>query len=233
MLSERQKTLLNAIIDTYRETGVPVGSKILASQAHFDLSPATIRNEMVELEVQGYIAQPHTSAGRVPTEKAYRFFVSHFLKTRDVAHEDRNKLERDLKATSPGAHPIKEAAKTLAELCEEVIIVGFTTNDLYYTGLSHLFQKPEFQDVQLVVRITDVLDHFEDAMAKMYPRIDGPNIFIGTEHPFHPQCSFLAARFSPQSVIGILGPMRMDYNHHLALLTFLTKSLSAYGREKK
>lgn len=233
MLSERQKTLLNAIIDTYRETGVPVGSKILAENARFDLSPATIRNEMAELESEGYIVQPHTSAGRIPTQKAYRFFVDHFLQPRDIVATDRSKLEKELKTTTRDHQPIKEAAKTLADLCEEVIIIGFTSNDLYYTGLSHLFQKPEFHDVNMVVHLTDVLDHFEDAMAQMFPRIDGAKIFIGSEHPFHPQCSFLAARFAPQSVIGILGPMRMDYNHHLSLLTFLTKALADYGRQKK
>ncbi|MBS7183697.1 MAG: heat-inducible transcription repressor HrcA, partial [Eubacterium sp.] len=79
-LSERKEKILDAIIRNYLETGEPVGSRTISKYTDLNLSSATIRNEMSDLEEMGYIVQPHTSAGRIPTDKGYRFYVDHMLK---------------------------------------------------------------------------------------------------------------------------------------------------------
>lgn len=82
-LSERQLTILDAIIRNYLATGEPVGSRTISKYTDLNLSSATIRNEMSDLEEMGYIVQPHTSAGRIPSDKGYRLYVDHLIETND------------------------------------------------------------------------------------------------------------------------------------------------------
>jgi len=90
-LSERAQHLLKVLIERYTESGQPVGSRVLARDAHLDLSPATIRNVMADLEDLGFVRSPHTSAGRIPTVQGYRFFVDSLLKVQTL---DRTEVER-------------------------------------------------------------------------------------------------------------------------------------------
>lgn len=78
-IGRRKTKILHAIIQTYLETGEPVGSRTIAKASDLNLSSATIRNEMSDLEELGYIVQPHTSAGRIPSDKGYRFYVDHLM----------------------------------------------------------------------------------------------------------------------------------------------------------
>ena len=88
-LDERKKKILNAIIRNYQETGEPVGSRTISKYSDLQLSSATIRNEMADLEEMGLIVQPHTSAGRIPTDKGYRLYVDQMLKEADQDREYR------------------------------------------------------------------------------------------------------------------------------------------------
>ena len=82
-LGERKEKILNAIIQNYLETGEPVGSRTISKYSDLNLSSATIRNEMSDLEELGYILQPHTSSGRIPSDKGYRFYVDHLIADKD------------------------------------------------------------------------------------------------------------------------------------------------------
>ena len=82
-LDDRKVTILKAIIKTYLETGEPVGSRTISKYSELKLSSATIRNEMSDLEEMGYIIQPHTSAGRIPSDKGYRFYVDHIMQEKE------------------------------------------------------------------------------------------------------------------------------------------------------
>ncbi|MBR4293349.1 MAG: heat-inducible transcription repressor HrcA [Clostridia bacterium] len=91
-LSERKKIILRAIVDAYIESGEPVGSKFLMGQSNISCSSATIRNEMAELEDMGYLEQPHTSAGRIPSERGYRFYVDSLMQTYNHNAEELREL---------------------------------------------------------------------------------------------------------------------------------------------
>ena len=91
-LDERKKSILKAVIDDYIETAEPVGSKALVSKYHFNFSPATIRNEMAELEELGYLEQPHTSAGRIPADKGYRAYVDSLLKIEELTEDEEERI---------------------------------------------------------------------------------------------------------------------------------------------
>ena len=91
-LSSRQETILLAIIKTYLDTGEPVGSRTISKYTDLNLSSATIRNEMADLEEMGYIMQPHTSAGRIPSDKGYRFYVDHLMADKEKEVEEMKEI---------------------------------------------------------------------------------------------------------------------------------------------
>lgn len=88
MLTERQRMILNAIIDDYIRSAEPVGSRSISKRGDVNFSPATIRNEMADLEELGYLEQPHTSAGRIPSHKGYRYYVDHLVRLDRLSSED-------------------------------------------------------------------------------------------------------------------------------------------------
>src|ERR1043166_2330995 len=141
-MTSRQEHILKAIVEQYAEVASPVGSSLLAKV--FGVSSATIRAEMAELEREGYISQPHTSAGRVPTDKGYRFYVNNIV-AEDTEPDSRS--ERALTArVQHGGLPertIRNAVDTLVELTHNL---GLATigQQLYISGLSNLFRQPEF-----------------------------------------------------------------------------------------
>ena len=111
-LDERKVTILKAIIKSYMQTGEPVGSRTLSKLPNFQVSSATIRNEMSDLEEMGYIVQPHTSAGRVPTDKGYRFYVDEILKEKDIEMTEYKELV--VQRMDKLEYVLKQLAKALA-----------------------------------------------------------------------------------------------------------------------
>ena len=98
-LSERARQVLQALLFEYTVTAEPVGSRQVAKKHALGLSPATIRNTMADLEEMGYLAQPHTSAGRVPTDKAYRYYVDSLMGRTEIARPDAHRLQRQVSGT--------------------------------------------------------------------------------------------------------------------------------------
>src|SRR3989339_261764 len=187
MISRKEK-LLKRIVEDYLKTAEPVGSLKLAIS--LKTSSATIRNEMMEIEENGLIFQPHTSAGRIPTEKGYEFYIQKF-----VIEKSNEALEKKLKHlinNFEAQDRIKFLAKASAEITGEAIIVAFNQNQLYYTGLSNLFGKPEFSAHAMVTTISEVLDHCEEMMPKVMEKIfQNQKILLGLNNPFDKNCSFV------------------------------------------
>ena len=111
-LDERKTKILNAIIQTYLDTGEPVGSRTISKFTDLNLSSATIRNEMADLEEMGFILQPHTSAGRIPSDKGYRFYVDNMMKDK-IAQVDEMK-ELMIEKADKVDQLLKQVAKLLA-----------------------------------------------------------------------------------------------------------------------
>ena len=115
MLDSRAQHLLKALIERYIADGSPVGSRVLSRQSGLELSPATIRNVMADLEEMGFIASPHTSAGRIPTAKGYRFFVDTLLVVQPLGEGEISELQDHLSADRPQGL-VSNAAQLLSEL---------------------------------------------------------------------------------------------------------------------
>jgi heat-inducible transcriptional repressor len=228
-MTDRQKQILHAIVEQYAEVASPVGSQLLAKV--FGVSSATIRAEMAELERLGFIMQPHTSAGRVPTDKGYRFYVNSLSEEKDVLPERRG--ERALAARVTGAgmpeRTIRNAVDTLVELTHNL---GLATigNQLYMSGLSNLFGQPEFMQPLQVRQVAELLDNLEPWLREAAPN-QPLNVYIGRENPIGRSagCSLIISRFhspySDNSYIGVLGPTRQSYRDVMQLVARAGKTL--------
>lgn len=224
-MTARQKQILYAIVEQYAEVASPVGSSLLAKL--FAVSSATIRAEMAELERGGYIAQPHTSAGRVPTDKGYRQYVndlSEMAASQTSLPEGR--AEKALSArVQHGGLPertIRNAVDTLVELTHNL---GLATigQQLYMSGLSNLFGQPEFIQKDQVQQVARLLDNLEPWLREAAPN-EPLSVYIGRENPIGRSagCTLIVSRFrspfSDRSYIGVLGPTRQNYRETMALV---------------
>lgn len=230
-LNERQQSILRAILAEHIKTALPVGSTILVEKYGMDLSPASIRNEMAELEESGYLAQPHTSAGRVPTIRAYRYYLEHFLKDCDVPKKSQDAIKKAFHSDGEPEARYKSMAKVIADLCSNTVIVGFARRDVYYTGLSNLFHQPEFAEHMTILNLSAVVDHLDDVISAIFDEIhDEPKVLLGRENPFGEETGVLLAKFHTRShehLFGMLGPVRMPYDHHLAVLRYAKSLIDA------
>jgi heat-inducible transcriptional repressor len=232
-MTDRQRQILCAIVEQYAEVASPVGSSLLAKV--FGVSSATIRTEMAELERLGFITQPHTSAGRIPTDKGYRFYVNNIndAPTRPTTEERRG--ERALTARVHGGgvpdRTIRNAVDTLVELTSNL---GLATigNQLYMSGLSNLFGQPEFMQGSQVQQVASLLDNLEPWLREAAPN-EPLNVYIGRENPVgrNAGCSLIISRFrspySDRSYIGILGPTRQSYRDVMSLVSHAGQALEA------
>lgn len=234
-ITERQRQILCQIIEEYAETAAPVGSVMMAKL--FDVSPATVRAEMARLEALGLIAQPHTSAGRVPTDAGYRYYVNHLdgvsENSRQVAQgtfeRGRHAIEVRVSAQSQADAAIRRAVDSLVELTGNL---GLATigGQLYLSGISQLFTQPEFMDTRRVQAVAKLLDNLEPWLRETAPG-EPLNIFIGHENPIgrNSEVSLIISKFrspfSDRSYIGVLGPTRQNYARVMGLVKYTGKML--------
>lgn len=228
-MTDRQAKILAAIIEQYAEVAAPVGSVMLAKL--FGVSSATIRTEMVRLEELGFIAQPHTSAGRIPTDKGYRFYVNQLNEERDIMMPEQQRLfDRSARAIdarvstqAPRAdRAIRSAVDSLVELTHNL---GLATigDQLYMSGIGNLFGQPEFARGEHVQQVASLLDNLEPWLREAAPN-QPLNVYIGRENPIgkSSNCSLIISRFrspySDASYIGVLGPTRQSYSKVIQLV---------------
>jgi len=220
-MNPRQETILKLIVDEYIRSAEPVGSKFLSERHGMDVSPATIRNAMAELESEGYLVQPHTSAGRVPTEKAFVYYLQHFVEPeRGGPGQSRMRAAVD---RDDSDQAMKTLAKTMVDLSGETAIVAFGSGRSYMTGVANLFQKPEFSDLQMMQSLSAMLDRFDEVVCEMFDAVrDDPQVMIGSENPFGKDMAAIVVKCRLPSnqigFIGLVGPMRMDYAKNIGLI---------------
>ena len=232
-ITPRQKDILCQIIEEYAETAAPVGSVTMAKL--FQVSPATIRAEMAKLEALGLIAQPHTSAGRVPTDAGYRFYVNNLENSKEdvnyLGEVEDSRLDRGMHALvrrissqSEADAAIRGAVDILVELTGDL---GLATigGQLYLSGISNLFRQPEFMDTRRVQAVARLLDNLEPWLRETAPG-EPLNIFIGQENPIgrNSEVSLIISKFrspfSDKSYIGVLGPTRQNYSKVMSLVKY-------------
>lgn len=229
LMTERQAKLLNAIVEQYAEVAAPVGSVLLAKT--FGVSSATIRSEMCHLEEQGFIMQPHTSAGRIPTDKGYRFYVNGVTEQDNMALAnsapqkiDRSARTIDVRVKNAGqaSHTIRSAVDSLVDITHNLSIATIG-DQLYMSGISHLFSQPEFAEGTAVMEVAKLLDNLEPWLQEASPN-EPLSVYIGAENPIGKAsgCSLIISKFrspySDRSYIGVVGPTRQSYRQVMGVV---------------
>lgn len=220
-MTERQRQILAAIIEQHAEIAAPVGSVMLAKL--FGVSSATIRSEMARLEEMGYIEQPHTSAGRVPTDAGYRFYVNSLNEAQTGQPDPALLLDRSARAiearvqthSDRADRAIRSAVDSLVELTQNLGIATIG-DELYMSGIGNLFSQPEFLQGDHVQAVARLLDNLEPWLREAKPN-EPLNVYIGSENPIGKSsgATLIISRFrspySDNSYIGVLGPTRQSY----------------------
>lgn len=225
-MTDRQAQILAAIIEQYAEIAAPVGSVMLAKL--FGVSSATIRSEMARLEDMGMIQQPHTSAGRIPTDKGYRSYVNGI--TEAQMSELPSGIDRSARAIEARVHThgnradraIRSAVDSLVDLTQNL---GLATigDELYMNGIGNLFAQPEFLHGNHVQAVARLLDNLEPWLREAAPN-EPLNVYIGSENPIGRTsgATLIISRFrspySDRSYIGVLGPTRQSYGRVMRLV---------------
>lgn len=229
MLTKRQQDIFGDIVAQYIADAKPVGSQVLLKESGLDLSPATVRNEMLELEQQGYLFQPFTSAGRIPTEKGWRFYLEQYVRNRPVSKSAQEGLRKIVRAYRHAKiEMLKHLAQELADLSSQAVFVAHTPHDTYYTGISKLFRQPEFEEIDLIRAISTIVDHLDETMPEFFKRLSGDcTVLLGRDNPVSEACGVILSPIPRHTgLLGILGPIRQDYDQNISLMRF-TRSLLA------
>jgi heat-inducible transcriptional repressor len=153
MLDDRKLDVLRAIVEDFVSTNEPVGSKALVERHNLGVSPATVRNDMAALEEEGYIAQPHTSAGRVPTDRGYRLFVDRLSTVKPMSVAERKAIEQFLDGALDLDDVVNRTVRLLAQLTRQVAVVQYPTLDR--SSVRHLELVPLSTTRVMLVLITD------------------------------------------------------------------------------
>lgn len=226
MLDERKAKILALIVENYTKSAEPIGSSFLVDECNLDLSGATIRNEMRDLEENGYLTHPHTSSGRIPTELGYKYYVENIMKVKTIS----KKIAEDFDNVSADKvnDELKTIAKNISDKTGNSVIIAFGPGSLYYTGIKNLFSQPEFRDYSYMVSVSTIFDQCEDMIGEMYKAIENtkPKILIGNNNPFGSMCGLVGTKLKNNILFMILGPVRMDYSTNYTLLDYLLRKFS-------
>lgn len=236
-MNERQREVLAAIIELYTKTAEPVGSEALLERHHFPVSSATLRNDMLALEEAGYLYQPHTSAGRIPTDEGYRFYVEEMMGDKPLSKRDQLKLQEEfLKLQAKHTRTVRTTAKLLSALSGNLAVSGLVgKEEMYDFGMKSIIDSPEFQEMDELAKIVETLDTLDEKIDSLMQGIpDGETrIFIGDENPVTgiENCAMVVSPYrnkeGERGILAIIGPKRMEYAKNKSLIEYMKKLLGS------
>jgi heat-inducible transcriptional repressor len=238
MTTDRRLEILRAIVDEYVQTQEPVGSKAIAEKNVLGISPATIRNEMAILEDEGLITQPHTSAGRIPTDRGYRVFVDKLSAVKPLSSAERRAIETFLHGANDLDDLLTRTAKLLADITKQVAVVKYPT-----IGESHGREKMAISGTPHLARsgdgpsLTPILEALEEQVVLLRLLSDAHStvqVTIGSEQKATnlQSTSLVTVGYGTDNgalgALGILGPTRMDYAGSISAVSAVARYIGRY-----
>jgi transcriptional regulator of heat shock response len=237
-MTPRQKQLLAAIIKEFISSANAVGSVSLSDKYGFNVSPATIRNEMAELVREGYLDKPHSSSGRVPTELGLRFFIEEVL-NEDGGTEQLDVVTQEQLKTRLNTNKfqketlVREALKFLVKRSSNAAI-ALIDQDIFYFGLSEMLDIPEFQEIENLKSLLVVLEDYA-ALSGIFNRSandDEVKVLIGTETGLESFARYaivfseLRLHGDKRGYIAVVGPNRMNYRIIIPAVGFVARTIN-------
>ena len=240
-LTQRQVDILRTIIKEYSETGVAVGSEILEKKYKLGVSPATIRNEMVELAKKGYLKKTHFSSGRVPSAKGFRFYIKHLMKQKELSTTDEVAYKNSIWDERAEAHRLlSQAVKVLSQKTGLLSLATTNYGDLYYSGMANLLTEPEFLDLNLsrnlFVRLDEV--NFWEKILADFGIEDEIKCMLGEEDfhdPIFDTCASVWGEFEGKKIkgmVGVVGPKRMSYDLIIPQIKYFSNLIEEIVKEQ-
>ncbi len=238
--TERKNRVLANTVSVYITTGEPVSSQELVE--YFDLSPATLRNILAELEHEGYLFHPYTSSGRQPTDRGYRYYVDFLMSGSGLNEEQKRTILNDYRTQANSLEDILEkTSDIIADLTHYTAIVSSPewVDRVFYKGLSNIFAHAEFQDIEKLAVLLRILEEKKQIIELLNRQINQPfKVYIGTEIAcpgINDVCSLVVYPYRSgkkhNGRIAVLGPRRMSYDSTVSTLEFISGTLSSILEE--
>lgn len=220
-LTTRQTQILKALIDEYITTAEPVGSQALEKKYNLGVSPATIRNEMVNLTRTKFLRQPHTSAGRVPTPQAMKFYINQLMEEKNMSLTEEVKAKEGVWDSRENFDKLMtEATHALASKTDSIAVAATDDGDTWRWGYDNIFNHPEFQDLLVCQQVFEVLEEQKRLHELFFDRFTGLSpieVLFGEElgWPHFEPVSVIATHFEAdghKGVLAVVGPFRFNYS---------------------
>lgn len=246
-LSTRQQSILNRIVETHIETAQPVGSRFITG-LYTDLyrssfSPATVRAEMGLLEEKGYLTHPHTSAGRLPTDSGYRYYVDHSLKQENPEDSVIRQAAKEL--SQAGREDFaEEASRILSQMSEELSLIAISESSgkyrVFIQGTSRILEKPEFQDAYKVRPVFKGLEEKTVLAEWLLERSGASEVAVSIGGENTPQafqeCSVISSQCRVRGNLGavaVVGPRRMRYAKTIPMVAWMGRMMMNLLNERE
>ncbi len=232
-ITERQGQILNRVVKSHIDLAEPVSSEYLQRRYRLPFSTATIRAEMQRLTDTEHLYQPHTSAGRIPTDKGYRFFVDSLKKAEDIVDERIvGEIKRMRKEVEDYLVFLQESSRLMSLFSSGLAISCISGMGIFMKdGWKRTFDDPEFSDISKVKDFLSMVDYFEKSIDNFDLNCSSVRIYIGDEAPISKasnfsivisKCSFFEDK---EGIVAILGPKRMAYDKNIFLINSIVKML--------
>ncbi|MFH1710643.1 MAG: hypothetical protein ABH860_06245 [bacterium] len=235
-LDPRKQKILGTVVNDYLHCAEPVSSEKISKKYMRDVSSATIRNEMAELEEDGFLTHPHPSAGRIPSDLGYRYFVDQLMKLRSLTQKEIEFIEKEYKKAGKNLEQLLPATLKIAATLSHLLAVITAPNlplKVISSGMANIANQPEFSDAEHIKNILSVIEH-EDLVSHIIDdsaQEDDITIRIGSEikHKKIKDCSIVISKYDlfGESIgtISIIGPTRMTYSKVTAIVDAVSKTL--------
>jgi transcriptional regulator of heat shock response len=236
-ISQRQAKILAAIVKLNCEGGEPVASRDLVDKFDFGLSSASIRNEMATLEKMGYIRQPHTSAGRVPTDEGFRYFVNQLMDRVKLTMREQELLKTEIiKLQAVNAEIGRRLTKILTAHTAQASFAVFP-EEVSSVGISNILDNQNLppEDAREIAEFFDNLEDYAEDMISDYGDKSAAQAFIGKELKLSKRSDYsmivsgLQLPSGKKGVIGLIGPKSMQYPKNITLMEYITKLIGGGG----
>jgi len=232
-IQQRKDRILAIVIGRYIKTVSPVGSQYITEEHNLDVSPATVRNILAELEDEGYLSHPHTSAGRMPTQQGYRYYVDHLMREIQLLEEEKKRISQEYKRHARQLEDLVEkTSQVISDLTHYTSIVSLDDGDDYKIickGTSYVVGYPDGTDVLKIQAILKILEEKEQLMELINRTLEKKiKIYIGHEMALKDMesCSLAISHFEKDGKkwrIAVLGPTRMQYERVVSTLEYISQ----------
>ncbi|OGK37078.1 hypothetical protein A3F03_02225 [Candidatus Roizmanbacteria bacterium RIFCSPHIGHO2_12_FULL_41_11] len=242
-ITQRQIDILKVIIQEYTATGEPVGSEVVEKKYKLGISPATIRNEMVDLSKKDYLKKTHFSSGRVPSAKGFRFYIKNLMHEKELSTIDEVAYKNSIWDDRTETHRLlSHATKTLAARTGLISLSTTSSGDLYYSGVGNLLNKEEFFNLDLSKSLFELLDegNFWDGILRHFYVSEEDIMFMLGEEDFRSpefeSCASIFGEFEGaniKGIIGVVGPKRMLWDEVMPQVRYISSLLGEIIRQQK